>query len=67
MSHLEQMQAALEETIHLTKSEGFKKYSRAEQDFFRSYVKELTEEISAEYEAMEFIRQREKEKNHEAV
>ena len=67
MSQLEQLKAALEETIHLTKSEGFKAYSTEEQDFFRGYVRELSEEIGAEYEAMEFIRQRDKEKLHEAV
>ncbi len=67
MSHLELLQAALEKTIHLTKSEGFKEYSEDEQTFFRGYVKELNDEISAEYEAMEFIRRRDKEKLHEAV
>ncbi len=67
MSQLEQLKKALEETIHLTKSEAFKEYSVDEQNFFRGYVRELSEEISAEYEAMEFVRQRDKEKLHEAV
>ena len=60
MSHLEQLKQALEHTIKITKDERFTKlYSVDEQRFFKSYVKDLNEEINAEYEALEFIRQRE--------
>jgi hypothetical protein len=64
MSRLEQLQEALSHTIKLTKSEGFKTYSKKEQEFFRSYSKELNEEITAEYEAIDFIRRRDQEKEH---
>ena len=64
MSRLEQLQEALSHTIKLTKSEGFKAYSKEEQEFFRGYIKELDEEIIAEYEALDFIRRRDREKDH---
>ena len=67
MSHLEQLKAALDRTIKLTKAEEFSKYSKDEQDFFKSYVRELNEEINAEYEARAFVAQRERDKQHEAV
>ena len=65
MGHLEQLKAALSATIKLTKSEGFTaEHSPEEQAFYRDYVGELNEEIAAEYEAMEFIRARDQEKEH---
>ena len=67
MSRLEQLQEALSHTIKLTKSEGFKVYSKEEQEFFKAYIKELDEEIIAEYEALDFIRRRDREKEHAAT
>ena len=60
MSHLEQLKQALERTIKITKDPRFKElYSQEEQDFYKSYVGELKEEIETEYEALAYIRQRE--------
>jgi hypothetical protein len=67
MGHLDQLKAALDSTIKLTKSADFRQYSKDEQDFFRSYVRELNEEINAEYEAIAFVAQRERDKQHEAL
>ena len=67
MGHLEQLKAALAETVKLTKSKEFREYTVEEQSFFRGYVKELNEEINSEYEAMAFIAQRDKEKEHGTV
>lgn len=67
MGHLEQLKVALSETIKLIRSGDFNQYSKDEQQFFRGYIKELNDEIAAEYEAMEFIRQRDKEKEHATV
>ncbi len=64
MGHLEQMKEALSHTIKFTRSESFKEYSKEEQAFFRNYVRELNEDINAEYEALEFIRRRDKDKEH---
>jgi hypothetical protein len=68
MGHLEQLKAALTETLRLTKDPNFRvQYNKEEQEFYQSYVKELNEEINAEYEAQAFIAQREREKEHGAV
>jgi hypothetical protein len=68
MSHLEQLKAALNETVKLTRSDAFTtQHTVEEQEFYRGYIRELNEEINAEYEAMDFIRRREQEKQHEAV
>lgn len=67
MGHLEQLKEALSSTIKLTRSKEFKDYTKDEQEFFRNYIRELNEEINAEYEALAYIRRRDKEKKHEAL
>ena len=68
MNQLEQLKQALAHTIKITKDPRFTSlYNAEEQDFFKSHVRELNEEINAEYEAIEFIRQREMRCEHEAV
>jgi hypothetical protein len=65
MSHLEQLKAALSATIKLTRSETFTtRHSTEEQEFYRGYIRELNEEINAEYEAMDFVRRRDEDKEH---
>jgi hypothetical protein len=65
MGHLEQLKAALTATIKLTRSEGFTtQHSTEEQEFYRGYIRELNEEINAEYEAMDFVRRRDEGKEH---
>jgi len=66
MGTLEQLKRALTQTVKLTKDPEFRtKLSLEEQEFYKSYIKELQEEIDAEYEALEYIRRRDMKKEHD--
>ncbi len=62
MTPLEQLQESLKRTIKITKDKRFTTlYTVDEQEVYRGHIKELNEEINAEYEAIAFIRQRDEE------
>jgi hypothetical protein len=68
MSVIEQLKEALDHTNKITKGPCFTtQYTKDEQEFFKTYAKELTEELNAEYEAIAFIAKRDREKEHGAA
>ncbi len=61
MSNLQQMQEALKRAIKLTRDDRFTElHSKDEQKVYHDLIRELNEDISAEYEALEYIRRRDK-------